>query len=228
MGYRRLSFSTGTVCLGLLASSVPAAADYRIEASLGITHGDHDATFSESAESFGLAINSDSTVNGSGPAATIGIWVDGLFFENFSLGLESLQLENRADLVLAAQGPDQSVAVDADFELDISAIMANAAYRRNSGAIHPYAALGIGGARVAGEVDSTVTSGAPISETGSVGFSDSDYAPAAQLVVGLDYDMTEKIYVGASARYFTIDTRLFGRDEVIRELAATVKLGVSF
>ncbi len=228
MGYRRLSFSAGTVCLGLLVSSVPAVADYRIETSIGIAHGDHDVTFSESVERFGLSIKSVSTVNGSGPTITIGFWADGLIHENLSLGLEYLRIENSADLALAARGPDQSVAVDADFELDITTILVNAAYRRNGGAIHPYAALGIGAARAAGEVDSEITTGAPMSETGEVRFSDSNYAPAVQVAIGLDYDVTKRIYVGAAARYFTIDTRLFGRDEVVRELAAGVKLGLSF
>lgn len=228
MRYRRLSFSIATICLGLLSSSVPAAADYRIEASIGIAHGDHDVAFSENAEMFALSIESVSTVNGSGPTATVGFWADGMIHENLSLGLEYLRIENVADLTLAAHGPDQSVTVDADFELDITAFLVNAAFRQNSGAIHPYAALGIGGARVAGEVDSEITTGAPISETGAVGFSDSDYAPAVQVAIGLDYDVTKRIYVGAAARYFTIDTRLFGRDEVVRELAAAIKLGLSF
>lgn len=219
------------VCVGFLAGVAPsdaAAAEFRVEAGLGVAHGDHNLAYSRNLNAVGLSVDSSSAINGSGIAVTAGAWVDGLLFKNLSFGLEYLHIENSADLDLTVKALGETVSVGSGADLGINALMLNAAWRQNRGTIHPYVALGAGATRLEASIDSDVTATAGISELRLLDFSDSAYAPAGQVVIGFDYDVSERVYVGAAARYFLFDGRLFGRDEVIRELAATVKLGIAF
>src|SRR3546814_17032597 len=79
--------------------------------------------------------------------------------------------------------------------------MLNVAWRENSGSIHPYIAIGAGATRLEGDIDSTVAVIAGVSELHLIDFSASAYAPVGQGVIGFDYDVSKRIYIGASARY---------------------------
>src|SRR3546814_8998171 len=57
-------------------------------AGLGVAHGDHDLAYSRNLDAVGLSVESNSAINGSGIAVTVGAWADGLLFRNLSLGLE--------------------------------------------------------------------------------------------------------------------------------------------
>lgn len=128
------------VCVGLLAGVTPsgaAAAEFRVEAGLGVAHGDHKLASSRNLDAVGLSVESNSAINGSGIAVTIGAWADGLLFKNLSFGLEYLHIENSADLDLAVEALDETVSVDSGADLDMDALMLNAAWRQNRGTIPP-------------------------------------------------------------------------------------------
>src|SRR3546814_647445 len=109
-------------CVGLLAgvaTSRAAAAEFRVEAGLGVAHGDHDLAYSRNLDAVGLSVESNSAINGSGIAVTVGAWADGLLFRNLSLGLEYLHMENSADLDLTVRALGETVSVGSGADLDM-------------------------------------------------------------------------------------------------------------
>src|SRR3546814_6047096 len=93
---------------------------------------------------------SNSAINGSGIAVTVGAWADGLLFRNLSLGLEYLHMENSADLDLTVRALGKTVSVGSGADLAMDALMMNAAWRQNSGTSHHYVALGAAAVRTTG------------------------------------------------------------------------------
>src|SRR3546814_4506517 len=75
--------------------------------------------YSRNLDAVGLSVESNSAINGSGIAVTVGAWADGLLFRNLSLGLEYLHMENSADLDLTVRALGETVSVGSGADLDM-------------------------------------------------------------------------------------------------------------
>jgi len=210
----------------VVGTGQPASAvDFRFEGALGIVYSDYDLSFTERFGPVELTGESNSALGGSGFIGSAAGWVDGVLFRDFSIGLEYLRTQTDSDLTLGLSGAGQSVSLDSDFSLDIDTLFLNAAWRRNEGMLHPYVGVGLGVSRLEGKIDlrtGTAFFGAnPIVDEDVI-------APSGQAFFGFDYDLTNQFYIGAVARWFIIDGRLFNEDQVVRELSAQVKFGIRF
>ena len=149
---------------------------------------------------------------GGGPSANAGIWIDKLFTDNLSLGLQYLYLSNKLSF---------SDVDDADTR--IHAGMFNAAWRMNNGVVHPYIGAGIG-------------FGVTTVEPAGIEEDDTATDVAGQIFFGFDYDIfnnvdsdiLKKIYLGVNARWFVTEAEVFGFDETFHQFALMGNVGVKF
>lgn len=215
--------------LACASASVARAADGRLEAGVGIVVSDHDLSFTERLGNVELPVSSNSALGGSGPLVSAGLWVDGLFFRDLTLGIEYLHSDTSSDLSFGLAGVGQVSELGSKFSLTTETVFANVAWRLNAGFVHPYVGLGLGVSWLDGEAKADVAvPGVSATPLRLVDFSKDVLAPSGQVFAGFDYDLTNALYVGAAARYYLIDGRLFGEDQIIRELSAQLKIGVRF
>ena len=229
---RRAARRTSLALLALIAAGAAgpaAAAGFRLEVGAGVVHTDYDLSFDVELGPVDLSGDSDGALGGAGFIGSIGLWADGWGFENLSLGLEYLYSKVDSDAELRAELLGQTARLDLDLGLETQTVFLNAAWRRNAGEVHPYLGLGLGASWLDGRLEfdaSTDVAGGQGVRV--VDFDQEGFAPSGQLFAGLDHDLGERFYVGFVARYFLIDGRLFGQDQVIRDLSAQAKLGIRF
>ena len=236
---RNSFFSIGGACgrdalvIGLVLAcapySVARAADGRLEAGVGIVASDHNLSFSESLGGVEFSASSHSALGGAGSLVSAGLWGDGLLLPNLSLGIEFLRSDTSSNLGFGLAGAGEVVNLGSKFSLATDTLFANVAWRRNAGFLHPYVGLGLGASRLDARVTADVL--APPISAAPLHLVDDGLdvlAPSGQAFIGFDYDLTDSLYAGAAARYYLIDGRLFGIDQVIRELSAQLKMGVRF
>jgi hypothetical protein len=205
------------------------AAGVRLEAGAGIAVSDHDISLTEGASGVQLSASSKSALGGSGPLISAGPWADGVLLRNLSLGIEYLHTNTSSNLDLGLTGAGQAVDLGSRFSLASDSLFANVAWRLNDGFVHPYVGLGLGASRL--NANATADVAAPAISAAPLHLVDTGLdvmAPSAQSFIGFDYDLTRSFYVGGAARYYLIDGRLFGVDQVIRQLSAQVKVGLRF
>jgi len=210
--------------LGLAAALAAAlaanagAAEFRVEGGAGWTHADHDA---ENTGGSLLLTGEVEGFGGSGPAAQAAVWGDNLFMPNLSMGFEYLFFGNGSEATFTDKG-DRN---DFDADLTLHAAMANIAWRLNEGRIHPFIGGGIGAAFVdfSGERTSTSAGIVTVSD-----FDESETVLAWQVFGGFDYDLSERIYVGVSGRYFAFNGDPFGADVDLREISLMGHVGLKF
>ena len=213
-----------TAALAALVVVAPAAAfadDSRLELGLGIHTGDPELEYQG---------NSTELDTDTGFALSVRYWRDGLINSNLSFGAEYLHLNGGDYSENATYSGAISGTATLDLEPTINAFMANAAIRANgTEKFHPYAGLGAGlaWASVDLSVNGTLTYGGT-TYTANGSDDDSDTALAWQLFAGADFDVTESIYIGAEARYFGTDVKLFDVDTEFRNFSAMAKLGYRF
>lgn len=209
--------------------SVAHAVDGRLEAGVGIVVSDHDLSFTERLGGITVPVSSNSALGGSGPLVSAGLWLDGLFFRDLTLGIEYLHSNTSSDLSFGLAALGEVADLGSKFSLKTDTVFANVAWRLNTGFLHPYVGLGLGASWLDGEAKSDLAvprvSATPFR---LVDVSKDVLAPSGQAFIGFDYDLTNLFYVGAAARFYLIDGRLFGEEQVIRELSAQLKIGVRF
>ncbi|MEM9046987.1 MAG: hypothetical protein AAGC81_20095, partial [Pseudomonadota bacterium] len=169
----------------------------------------------EPLEGTSLRVALDDIESGSGFSAGLGVWVDDWIGRNISVGFDYIYtgFEPSTTLRLDILGISRSIDLDAD--VDLHSFFFNAAWRKHEGRWHPYAGGGIG-----------------------FGFIDLDYpAPfggldgphaGLQAFIGVDYDISERFYIGGSTRSYYIDGRIIGVDLQFLELIVMGNLGVRF
>jgi opacity protein-like surface antigen len=145
---------------------------------------------------------------GGGPSANAGIWIDKLFTDNLSLGLQYLYLSNTLSF---SDVNDQHTRINAG--------MFNAAWRLNNGVVHPYVGAGIGFG---------VTNVSLPTEEDAPNEHDTATDVAGQVFFGFDYDILDNIYVGVNGRWFITDPELFGFDETVHQVALMGTIGYKF
>jgi opacity protein-like surface antigen len=222
--------AAGALLLAALTAAAPAVAEVqvRVEVGAGPVHSDLDVGFTESTAIGTFSGSSRSAIGSRGSLLTGALWIDGLPFRDLSLGAEYLRTDTDSRVGLGFTTLGQSASLDAELNLDIDTVMLNAAWRRNGpDPFHPYVGVGLGASRLKGRIRADAIAG-PFGPFPFELVDTEALAPSGQLFAGVDYDIADRVYVGAAGRYYLIDGRLFGREEVLRELSAQLKLGVRF
>jgi hypothetical protein len=225
------SWSTGraVALAAFLVGGTAEAAGFRLEVGAGIVQSDYDVGFEAGLGPLDFQVQSDGAVGGSGPLYSAGLWADGVFWRDLSLGLEYLRGRTEGELDLGVRGLGFRGRLNADLELETQSLFLDLAWRLNEGAVHPYVGVGLGASwldgRIKTEGRTDVGGGLGVDV---VDFDEDTFAPSGQAFAGFDYDLGRYAYVGLVGRYFLIDGRLFGREEVLRELSAQAKPGLRF
>ncbi len=208
-----------------LAPAVEAA-DYRVE-GFGGWNGE---LFLESEETIGggtLSVDLDSVSLDGGAAYGASAWVDGWIGKNWSLGLQYLRLHTGGDGSTTISTPIAgTITAGADADITLDTIFINLAWRQNDGELHPYVGGGLGFGRASVEVSGFVTASLIGSAVRSV--EAEEFQGGIQGFVGLDYDIFDNLYVGASGRIYYIDGRPIGFDLQLLEYMILGHIGVRF
>ena len=199
-----------------------AFADMRAEFQAGFVTGDPEITFNGVSEDLDV----DNGINLGG-----NIWWDGVASPNLSLGL-SVNRTSQADFNVAVnQRFLDGVVQGVSLEHEIDTFMVNAIFRDNSAGkkMRPYVGGGIGMAKT--DVDTVITgtitvSGVQFAATGTA--NDDDTSFAFQFMGGVDFEITENVYVGASFGYFMTEAEIFGADVDFDTFRGNLVLGVKF
>ncbi len=222
---RRPRLLTAVTLAGLLVISLSGSAlavdTSRLQVGLGAHGGDPDIEFA------GVSGSLDTDI---GIAISAAGWVDHVVWNNFSLGLEYLRLQD-SDFHASASTTflDATLTGTLDIEPTIDAVMVNAAFRKNNGNVHPHIGGGIGFGHADVDLTASLTvtvGGETFSASGSA--NDTDTAFAGQLFAGVDYDLTTGWYLGVNGRYFLMDVNLFGADIEFRSWALMGVVGFKF
>jgi hypothetical protein len=195
--------------------------EYRLEAGIGGALGSNNgrATVTSGSQPFDT---NDVPLGGNGLAGSVALWADGPLARwsgnsalgNFSFGLEYRHFDNsEAVNVTATIPPSPSTlggfvtgSVTGDF--DSENLMFDAAWRLNSGDVHPFIGIGGGVALIdwSGKLNApglpAISASSPASASAGI------VSPAAawHTFVGLDYDIVHNIYVGAGADFYFTDS----------------------
>ncbi len=213
----------------LLLTYVTAySADYRAEVQFGVNTGD-----TEVGGVTDLFFEVEGTDFDSDTGNTFGaqFWVDN-YPGNFSIGLQYMRLTdadyggNRTEFCIFCV-PDTT---EEHYSPEIDAVMVNFLLRDHAGTLinerlHPYIGAGLGASWV--DVDAVIIT---TTGTGTTTITGSDDATglAGQLMVGIDYDITEKIYLGLNASYFATYVDLFNDEHDFEKFIGMATLGYKF
>lgn len=159
-------------------------------------------------------------------------WADSLVdsMSWLTVGAQFIRLQD-SDFSEAANGVVLGAAVAAQVELDpdINAGMLNIAARKAKGKFHPYIGVGVGVART--NIDAEVAVNVNVNGQNLLlagGANDSDTNVALQVFAGVDYDVSDKIYVGGNVRYFRTEPTPFGAEVEFENVAGMVTVGYKF
>ena len=201
------------VPLFILFRGTADAADWRIEGGIGYTQGNNAASDSFTTDGITVNVSANGLGSGGGLAANAGLWVDAplspwtqsWFTDCLSLGVQYLYLSNSQSFsatVTSAVNGSASFSTN----LQMNAVMFNAAVRYNEGFLHPYVGAGFGGVfgTVGVNYNAIVTGIGATSGAGSADFG----TTAGQAFAGFDYDITSHLYAGFSGTFFFSDTSL--------------------
>jgi len=211
----------------LLCSPQAFAADWRGEFGIGAHGGDPE---------FSFAGVTDDLDTDTGIALSGQIWADGLIEKApwLSLGVQYLRLQD-ADFNESVSASILGVTVTGQLDLEptIDTFLVNAAYRGKVGSqdkLHPFIGGGIGFARssVDAFAAAAVTVNGQTLLNASANADDDDTNLAWQFFAGADYDVTDKMYVGATFRYLGTDATLFGADVEFRNFVGMASIGYKF
>lgn len=163
---------------------------------------------------------------GSGPAFGAQAWVDGLWSENLSLGLGYIGTTTTSDTQFRVKNSGSTILQFSDgLDLDINLFLVNAAFRTRKGPWHPVLGAGIGGGWV--DVKAKVND-VLLGTRYKQSFKDTAPHFGVQAFVGVDYDITDWMYVGVSGRMYYINADLGQNRFEVLTLLSTVNLGFEF
>jgi Tetratricopeptide repeat len=195
------------------------APGYRLEGGVGIAFGSNHGQGTIRSGSLTVETN-DVPLAGDGLAANAAVWIDGPLaawtgnqaLANFSFGLEYRHYGNSESSNVTAMVPlaggSATVGGSVTGTFRSENLIFDAAWRLNSGLIHPY--LGLGGG--VGYIDWRGRLNAPalalLSSTTPTTFSTGvvSAVPVGHTFVGLDYDVAPNIYIGAGGDFYFADS----------------------
>lgn len=196
----------------------------RLEGGIGYNTG----TWDTKASSPGIGSLSTDLLGGDGLAAAGAAWLDIRLMpvSIISLGAQYLHLDSGGSISANSTVPIFGLtSATGNLELGTEAVMFNAAWRAPLGGIYPFIGAGIG-------VAFQELSGSAL----GVSAKDSRTDLAAQVFVGLDFDIGANIYAGVTGRFFisdsTYDVNILGTpveiDVTNRPISLMGHLGVRF
>jgi hypothetical protein len=193
------------------------APEYRLEGGIGGAFGSNHGQATVNSGSLTINTN-DVPLAGDGLAANAAVWIDGPLaswtgnpaLANFSFGVEYRHYDNSersnvtATIPLAGGSATVGGSVAGDFRSEN--LIFDAAWRLNSGIVHPY--LGVGGG--VGVINWSGTLSAPaltvISAPSSFSAGVISAVPVGHTFVGLDYDIAPNVYIGAGGDFYFADS----------------------
>jgi hypothetical protein len=193
------------------------APEYRLEGGLGGAFGSNRARGSVTSGSVTVDTGNVS-LDGNGLAAHVALWADGPLatwtanpaFGNFSFGIEYRHLDNSERANVSATVPSLGATIPGSVTGDFHSenLFANAAWRLNSGVVHPYLGAGAGVAVIDWTGKLNAPTLAALSPTTPTSFSAGvvSAVAAAHTFVGLDYDVAPNFYIGAGGDFYFTDT----------------------
>jgi opacity protein-like surface antigen len=216
-----------TLAIPTSNGAIAQAVDYRIE-GFGGWNG---SVFSfEGEETIGrgnLSVDLDSVSLDGGAAYGASAWVDGWIGKNWSLGLQYLRLHTGGDASTTIRTPiGGPITAGADADITLDTLFINLAWRQNDGDLHPYIGGGLGIGRATVDISGLVAASLIGSAVRSV--ETEEFQGGIQGFVGLDYDIFDNLYVGASGRFYYIDGRPMGLDLQVLEYMILGHIGVRF
>lgn len=173
-----------------------------------------------------FTVELDSASLGGGMAWGTAFWVDDWIGRNWSVGLQYFgsRLNGDASTTVGILGFPLAGA-KLDLKGTVHAFGANIAWRKNQGRWHPH----IGGGLFVGFVDLRFSGLRGLAGSGGIDKVDLD-APIAgvQGFLGLDYDLTDRIYIGVSGRSAYVDGRPIGVDIRVLDFVGLAHIGFKF
>lgn len=202
------------------------AGEHRIEGTVGYNYGNF--SYDEKLEDDHDA-NLDNIGTGGGVYANAAYWYDKAFGVSWlSLGLQYNYISGEVSYSFDNVGNNKNY--NGKLERESNNIMFNVAARKNDGDIHPYIGAGIGynNLKVKGfsQIDETILGVTTLKER--IEISDSDGIVSGQIFVGVDYDVTDNIYLGFDTKFMISSGKLVGWDVTHQTLCVGVKIGYRF
>lgn len=215
-------------CVAAMQSGthVVAASDWRIEVQGGWSSALTSYQSQELINGSGLSIGIADLKLDDGPAYGATVWFDRIWWEDFSLGVQYLHARTGggASRTFLANRP-LATTIGGGADVDINTLFFNAAWRRNQGKIHPYVGLGVGLGLA--KVEASVIATLPSGEVRGRAFTE-EFQGGVQAFAGIDYDITDRFYVGASARAYYVDGRPVDIDFQLLNYSLLFNFGVRF
>ena len=223
---KRILFVVCLVAGMQLGAQIVAASDWRIEAQGGWGDALSSYESGELINGSGFTIGIDNLKLGDGPAYGASVWFDRVWWEDFSLGVQYLHAETSggASRTFLANRP-LATTLGGGADVDINTLFFNAAWRKNQGQIHPYVGFGIGVGFA--KIDASVFASLPGGQVRARGFTE-ELQGGVQAFAGLDYDISDRFYIGASARAYYVDGRPVDIDLQLLNYSLLFNLGVRF
>ncbi len=199
---------------------VLAQQSFRIDGGIGLADLDADAEFNKASHNF----NFDE-----GLGLGVNLWVDKVGKDWLSLGLGYSRSNNDWGYSSAGTIFGGTYAGTATLDATTDTLLANIAARKNSGKVHPYVGVGAGMAHT--DVDATLSATLTVNgrtwrAAGSA--NDNHTGFAWQVFGGLDYDITDKIYIGGRASYLRADADVFAASVVDEVTTFLAVVGIKF
>jgi hypothetical protein len=223
---RQLLVMVGCVAGLQFGTHVVAAADWRIELQGGWNGALTSYQSQELIKGSDFTIGIEDLKLGDGPAYGASVWFDRVWWEDFSFGVQYLHTETSggASRTFLANMP-LATTLGGGVDVDINTLFFNAAWRRNQGTIHPYVGLGlgVGVAKVEASVFALLPDGQVRSRAAT-----EEFQGGIQAFAGIDYEISERFYVGASARAYFVDGRPVDVDLQLLNYSLLFNVGVRF
>jgi len=207
-------------------AQVVAASDWRIEVQGGWSGALTSYQSRELIDGSGFSIGIEDLKLDDGPAYGASVWFDRVWWEDFSFGVQYLHARTggNASRTFLANRP-LATTIGGGVNADINTFFLNAAWRRNQGQIHPFIGLGVG--LGVAQVEASVVASLPSGQVRSRAAT-KEFQGGLQAFAGIDYDISERLYVGASARAYYIDGRPVDIDFQLLNYSLLFNLGVRF
>jgi len=199
----------------MLVASQAGAADFRLHGQGGWAFSALDTTPETLLDDTNVTVLLNAIRTDDGPLYGGAFWVDDLIGKNWSIGIEYLRADLKPELRFNANIVGIDVPFDIPVDATLSTFFLNVAWRRYEGPWHPYGGIGLGGGTIRFDFGDGIGEEKQI-QAGVQGFA------------GIDYDISERWYIGASTRLYYVDANIIGEDIRFLEVGLLGNVGFRF